>query len=276
MPVDRYEDEDEEHEEPRSSFATYVAEGDTLFKIGEYRKAVDSYTLALDVQPNDISCLVARSKCYLEMNEPMKALQDAEDSLSENGRFHRGLYRKAEALYRLGHFEYALMYYHRGQKLRPELDEFRLGIQKAQEAIENSIGDSANVKLENKGDLSFFSKQEDILNKKRPTFMKATVYSNRMKKHPSRHKEIKSPGPPPRTQKELLGELYSDKEYLEHLMNDGSLVNGPDNSHIHGLVQDGLQFLEKRTEFWRQQKPLYARENKGKSLPNKDSGTKKV
>lgn len=34
----------------------------------------------------------------------------------------------------------ALVYYHRGHKLRPELQEFRLGIQKAQEAIDNSVG----------------------------------------------------------------------------------------------------------------------------------------
>jgi hypothetical protein len=34
----------------------------------------------------------------------------------------------------------ALVYYHRGYALRPELDEFRLGIQKAREAIDNSIG----------------------------------------------------------------------------------------------------------------------------------------
>ena len=54
--------------------------------------------------------------------------------------YFQGLYRKAEALYCMGDFEYALMYYHRGHKLRPELDEFRLGIQKAQEAIDNSIG----------------------------------------------------------------------------------------------------------------------------------------
>ena len=54
--------------------------------------------------------------------------------------FSQGLYQKAEALYSMGDFEYALMYYHRGYKLRPELDEFRLGIQKAQEAIDNSIG----------------------------------------------------------------------------------------------------------------------------------------
>ena len=59
--------------------------------------------------------------------------------------FFQGLYQKAEALYSMGDFEYALMYYHRGHKLRPELDEFRLGIQKAQEAIDNSIGSMSVV-----------------------------------------------------------------------------------------------------------------------------------
>lgn len=32
------------------------------------------------------------------------------------------------------------MYYHRGLRIRPELEGFRLGVQKAQEAIENTIG----------------------------------------------------------------------------------------------------------------------------------------
>jgi len=50
------------------------------------------------------------------------------------------LYQKAEALYQKGDFETALMYYHRGHRLRPELQEFRLGIQKSQEAINNSVG----------------------------------------------------------------------------------------------------------------------------------------
>ena len=39
----------------------------------------------------------------------------------------------------------ALVYYHRGHLLRPELDEFRLGIQKAREAIDNSIGSKCTV-----------------------------------------------------------------------------------------------------------------------------------
>jgi hypothetical protein len=50
------------------------------------------------------------------------------------------IFQKAEALYHLGDFEHSLMFYHRGLRLRPELAGFRLGVQKAQEAIENTIG----------------------------------------------------------------------------------------------------------------------------------------
>ena len=52
----------------------------------------------------------------------------------------QGLYQKANALYQMGDFEYALVYYHRGSKLRPDLTECTQGIHKAQEAINNSIG----------------------------------------------------------------------------------------------------------------------------------------
>ena len=45
MPVETYEDDKEEQEGPRSSFATYLAEGDTLFKQSEFKKALESYSL---------------------------------------------------------------------------------------------------------------------------------------------------------------------------------------------------------------------------------------
>lgn len=40
----------------------------------------------------------------------------------------------------MGEFQSALVFYHRGHKLRPYTHMFRLGIQKAEEAIENSVG----------------------------------------------------------------------------------------------------------------------------------------
>lgn len=82
----------------------------------------------------------------------------------------------------MGEFELALMFYHRGKKLRGDLREFQLGINKAQEAIDNSVGgttelihfpipsplfflsvqDPNRVKLEATGDLSIFYKNEEV------------------------------------------------------------------------------------------------------------------
>ena len=37
-------------------------------------------------------------------------------------------------------------------------------------------------------------------------------------------------------------------------------------SPIYELVQSGLNFLETRTEFWRQQRPIYARKKETRKL----------
>jgi len=54
--------------------------------------------------------------------------------------FIQGLLQKADVYYQMGEFEYALIYYHRGSKIRAEIQAFRLGVQKSQEAIDNCIG----------------------------------------------------------------------------------------------------------------------------------------
>ena len=69
------------------------------------------------------------------------------------------MYQKAEVLYAQGEFEQALVFYHRGNKLRPEIQDFRKGIQKAEEAIDNSVGDPGKVHLTREGDLSYFEDQ---------------------------------------------------------------------------------------------------------------------
>ena len=74
--------------------------------------------------------------------------------------------------------------------------------------------------------------------------------------------------------KQLLGELYADREYLEDFVNDKGInlvcifpllihdsidfSNNP-NTQVKVLVDDALKYLDTRTEFWRQQRPIYAR-----------------
>ncbi|EDV21041.1 uncharacterized protein TRIADDRAFT_30804 [Trichoplax adhaerens] len=264
MPREEVYDQDNDEEEiPKSSFTTYVAEGDALFKNKEYYKALQSYSTALELQ-TDSYCLVSRSKCYLQIGDTDSALRDAEAALAEDSNFSKGLHAKAEALYAMGDFEYALVHYHRGHKLRPELNEFRLGIQKAKEAIDNSIGSPSRVKLETKGDLSFFNKQDESVTKSKVSLIAITSVSIKKSTKPVESSD--------KTIKQLLGELYEDKLYLEKLLSNGDFVHGKHDQAIYQCIQEGLGYLDSRTEFWRQQKPLYARKKQKKA--NKDRRSK--
>merc|ERR1711937_692662 len=138
----------DEADELRSTVTTYLAEGDKLFTNGDYTKALEAYSKALQLKPGDKTCLVSRSKCYLHIGDAESALKDADECIKDDKTYHKGLYQRAEALYQMGSFEFALMYFHRGHTLRPELSQFRLGIQKCQEAIENSVGSPEVIQLD--------------------------------------------------------------------------------------------------------------------------------
>lgn len=115
------------------------------------------------MSPGNKNALVERAACYLKTGKNDLALADAEESLKENREFTKGLFQKAEALYAMGEFELALVFFHRGKKLRGDVKEFQLGINKAQEAIDNCVGDPHSVKLEVKGDLSYFDKPDEVI-----------------------------------------------------------------------------------------------------------------
>merc|ERR1711937_1018486 len=108
--------------------AALIAEGDKLYINGDYEKALVMYDLVVSNTPDDTTALVARSRCYTQLGDLERALSDAETVLKKDEKCQ-------EALYQLGRYEHALVYYHRGHKLRPELDHFRIGIQKSQDAI---------------------------------------------------------------------------------------------------------------------------------------------
>uniref|UniRef100_A0A3Q2E0Y6 Outer dynein arm-docking complex subunit 4 n=1 Tax=Cyprinodon variegatus TaxID=28743 RepID=A0A3Q2E0Y6_CYPVA len=111
----------------------------------------------LDLIHEDKKSFVDRSKCYHRMGEFRNALIDAEASLKDDG-----LYQKAEALYSMGELEFALVFYHRAHKIRPQMQEVRLGLQKTEEAIRNHVGSPSSVNLEVKGDLSYLKDKEKV------------------------------------------------------------------------------------------------------------------
>ncbi|XP_071148643.1 outer dynein arm-docking complex subunit 4-like isoform X10 [Mytilus edulis] len=253
----RHGDGDSQNAGEAGTFETLRDEGEYFVHVKQFQKAIESFTKALEMSTGDKNCLVTRSKCWLQLGNAENALTDAEEALREDKDFIRGLYQKAEALYQLGDFETALVFFHRGHKLRPELQELRMGIQKSEEAINNSIGVPESVKLQASGDLSYFFKHEESKAKQ----SKGTYQKPGAKKEAKKERERPKSGGDSKTIKQLLGELYGDKEYLEKLMKDKSLTGekSPMERDIKHKVYDGLEYLNSRADFWRQQKPMYAR-----------------
>ncbi|NXN18191.1 TTC25 protein, partial [Indicator maculatus] len=244
---------EEEEKVPAGTFPSFMTEGTLLARRNEHSKALACFNNALKLRPADKHCLVNRSKCYLRLGNTENALKDAEASLQSDKTFSKGLYQKAEALYTMGDFEFALVFYHRGHRLRPDLQKFSLGIEKAQEAIVNCIGSPSSVRLQCTEELCFVSRQAES----KKANQKPQIKLSKDQKWAKKQKPVRNP----RAERQLLGELYADKTYLEELLKDKDLMESSTRQGVKvaELVQGGISYLEARSEFWQQQKPIYAR-----------------
>ncbi|KAF5290786.1 hypothetical protein FQA39_LY14629 [Lamprigera yunnana] len=222
---------------------------------------------ALELNPTDKNCLVARSRCFLLLGQPQNGLKDAEAALAIDKTFMKAVYQKAESLYYLGDFEHSLMYHHRGLRIRPDFEGFRLGIQKAQKAIENAICGATN-KSRKSSTLSLSTKSSvknkatenaagvssnvsTLKNTPEPKFAKGTPKSTQRSTSTVRSTTAC------RNNSKLLRELKVDKEYLDNLLKRPDLKskNSEEDSTIVGYIKDAVNFLNIRQEFWRQQLP---------------------
>ncbi|NWQ61569.1 TTC25 protein, partial [Neopipo cinnamomea] len=238
---------------PIVTFGSLITEGTTLSRRGQHHKALGCFNNALKLREGDKQCLITRSKCFLKLGDTENSLKDAEASLQKDKAFTEGLYQKAETLYTMGDFEFALVFYHRGRRLRPDQHKFQLGINKAEEAIMNCIGNPASVKLENKEELGFVSRQAES----RKTNQKLQTKPTKDQKGTRKKQRVKNP----KMERELLGQLYDDKTFLEKLLKDEDLMQTSmrQGGKVEDLVLDGISYLNQRRDFWQQQKPIYAR-----------------
>ncbi|NWI06546.1 TTC25 protein, partial [Tichodroma muraria] len=241
----------DEEDLPIVSFGSLMTEGTTLSRRGQHDKALGCFNDALRLRAGDKHCLITRSRCFLKLGDTENSLKDAEASLQIDKTFSEGLYQKAEALYNMGDFEFALVFYHRGRRLRPDLHKFQLGINKAEEAIVNCIGNPSSVKLESKEELCFVSRQAESKKDKQKQQNKP--------KDQKDQKQTKKQNP--KIEQQLLGQLYADKTYLEKLLKDEDLMQSTTRQGIKvvDLVLGGISYLNHRRDFWQQQKPIYAR-----------------
>ena len=77
--------------------------------------------------------------------------------------------------------------------------------------------------------------------------------------------------------------MYPDKAFLMKLLDDADLVKGnvSNGMSIKELIYSGLNYLDTRTDFWQQHKPIYARKRDRELMQQKwkknekESGSKK-
>ncbi|XP_022162938.1 glycine, alanine and asparagine-rich protein-like [Myzus persicae] len=242
-----------------------TAESPTLLALARHcvndvRVSLEFIDKALELSPNDKTALVSRSKCYLLLGQPRLALKDAEVALNEDSTYLKAIYQKAEALYHLGDFEHSLVFYHRGLHVRPELEQFRLGVQKAREAIENAIG-KMKVTAAAIQQVGWADKRQATaggtinvagggVGGSRGSTPAVTGSSTRRKDAAASTATTKSQS------KMLLRELCVDKDYLEHLTIDPNIMSAiqENDNYILSEAKDGISFLNGREEFWKQQK----------------------
>ena len=101
-----------------SSFQELKEEGNKHFFDGVYDKAVDRYTEALQLQPQNHLVLSNRSAGYVKLKLYQEALDDAAHCIKLAPEFARGYLRKASACNGLGHHGEAVTAAEIGYKLR--------------------------------------------------------------------------------------------------------------------------------------------------------------
>ena len=109
--------------------------GNAAMNYEEYSKAIEHYSEAIRLNPNNHVFFSNRSAAYLNDGQVELALEDADTCIQLDPSFKKGYYRKGIALRTLDLNKEALSAFQEGQKRFPDDAEFKTECAKAQSAI---------------------------------------------------------------------------------------------------------------------------------------------
>ncbi|XP_074579682.1 uncharacterized protein LOC141836158 [Curcuma longa] len=108
--------------------------GDDAFRKKDYLMAVDAYTQAIDLDPNEATLLSNRSLCWIRLGQGEQALADAKACRALKPDWPKACYREGAALRLLQRFDEAASVFYEGVKLDPENKELVEAFREAVEA----------------------------------------------------------------------------------------------------------------------------------------------
>lgn len=99
--------------------AEFKEKGNESFKAQDYPKALEFYSQAISIEPNNHVYYSNRSACYFNMNKFEEALKEAEKCVELNGKWGKGYQRKGAAEGKLQRFWSSFVSYSIGNLYDP-------------------------------------------------------------------------------------------------------------------------------------------------------------
>jgi tetratricopeptide (TPR) repeat protein len=133
---------DEERRQVRA--AAFFARGLTFYEQGDYGQAVDQFSKAIQMDPNDAQAYYHRGLSYVAQNEYQEAVAEYTHALQLNPKYIRAYYHRGIAYQLMRDLDHAIADYTRTLKLEPRLAQaFRHRAQ-----AYHAKGDSARAKAD--------------------------------------------------------------------------------------------------------------------------------
>ncbi|GBM44432.1 Tetratricopeptide repeat protein 25 [Araneus ventricosus] len=216
------EDQEVTSKAPKYPVTLHISEGNKLIRLAQYKKAMACFDAGLKDQPNNIRCLLGRTKCLMKLLKYDEAKRNAEKIIKLEPKCAEAYTLLGNIEFTKGNFENSCIYFSSGHRKRPYSVDLRLGHQMCKKAIANSLDSDVPLIL----DHTDVKEVKNILqNKVERQSSKSQRTSNGKKTY---NKDLK-----------LIKSLLCDKDF----------------SSVSPMCQDLFDYLKDRRDFWRTHNP---------------------
>lgn len=122
--------------------------GNDEFRKGNMGKAIEYYTYATEMDPNNHFFFTNRAAAYAKMKKWEKSLRDSNKALKLQSDWHKGYWRKGDALMALGRPEEAMKAFEQAKQLDPSVDMYQNKYKAAKKAFYKDKSSADMKKME--------------------------------------------------------------------------------------------------------------------------------
>ncbi|XP_041978325.1 outer dynein arm-docking complex subunit 4-like isoform X2 [Aricia agestis] len=241
----------------------YRSRGNYLQRLEQFEKAILAYNEALRWNESDVRALLGRSLARAKATHYVEALADAERATELEPSNTTALHIRAQTEYEKCEFERALVFAHRGQRLRRYPPHFDDCARCAEETIRECCDTSASKVLAyasrtNKPEETRRSVSIDI--KGDPPRLTRQASPSIAVQEISRVQRQKAEHISRLMASKYLEQMAHDKHFLTALCRDERLrsANKQGSEKLQDLANKALADIEKRQSVLRERRPLYA------------------